>query len=916
MKSLLAAVLALCALAMPVSAQEATGKATTIEHYRLNNGLEVVLAPDRRVPKVVLDIAYRVGSLNEPPGRSGFAHLFEHLMFAGTAAYPNIDEAYGAVGVGINAWTYQDRTLYYAEGLSSALPYMLALEADRMANQGLAIEQSDLDIQRDVVLNEMRQNVLDTPAASGWEAIRSALYPADHPYHRQVIGSMADLEAATLGDVQGFFATYYVPNNAILTLVGDFDVADARALIEATFSLVPRGVDVPRPSPVEVPPQKVRLELSDAVAALALDMGWSTPAYQSPVNGALDIAAELIGNFEYGLIRERLTNKGLAANAWSWLERGALGGRFFIEIAGAEGVDAATIEAALRAALTDFASTPLDPADLDRARRKLLQADRLLVEPFKARAEEMAITTDMLGEPRAAVDPDPGIANATADDVMAAVREYLDPDNASVMIITPGGRGKYPDVLVESSGEPKPYAVAPRDFITIPPQPVRVAIPAMLPERQTATLSNGLAIVHYQVPGAAMAYVSAASSAGTTSVPAGKEGIVELAAGMAARGAAERDFQTFAKAAKDIDADVSGGADYRAAFVTLAVPADNLAAGVPLLADAVREPRFDAEAWDSFVDETLYELGRREEDLEDLAQRVAEAQLLVPGPGEPANDRSIASVRGITREETRVFFHSLFTPPGLSFISVGAMPVAEVAAALEKSFGDWHSAVAPLPQRARPSATFTEGRRVVFVPKPGASQSVILVATPAPGGEEPRHAEAFAVSRLLGDDFISRINAVIREAKGYTYGTSGEVMDSVDTQSFMAIAAPVEREHTGNALADMLAGYATLLSQPVRPDEVNRTITDTLTTIAGTAETASALIDAVRDQVGIGSTLESAHAMRLAVAALDVDAVRAEAVGLAELGTSLIVVVGDPETVLPQLEAMGMTPETIDPGSI
>jgi predicted Zn-dependent peptidase len=244
------------------------------------------------------------------------------------------------------------------------------------------------------------------------------------------------------------------------------------------------------------------------------------------------------------------------------------------------------------------------------------------------------------------------------------------------------------------------------------------------------------------------------------------------------------------------------------------------------------------------------------------------------------------------------------------------MPVAEVAAALEKSFGDWHSAVAPLPERARPSATFAEDRRVVFVPKPGASQSVILVASPAPGGEEPRHAEAFAVSRLLGDDFISRINAVIREAKGYSYGTSGEVMDSIDRQSFMAIAAPVEREHTGDALADMLAGYATLVSAPVRPDEVNRTITDMLTTIAGTAETASALVEAVRDQMGIGSTLEAAHTLRLAVVALDVEAVRTEAVGLADLDTSLIVVVGDPETVLPQLEAMGMTPETIDPGSI
>lgn len=916
MRRLLAAMLALFALVQPAMAEDAATKATSIEYYRLDNGLEVVLAPDRRVPKVVLDIAYRVGSLNEPPGRSGFAHLFEHLMFSGTPAYPNIDEAYGAVGVTINAWTFQDKTLYYAEGLASTLPYMLALEADRMANQGLAIAQSDLDVQRDVVLNEMRQNILDTPAGSGWEAMRSSLYPADHPYHRQVLGSMADIEAATLDDVHGFFGTYYVPNNAILVLVGDFDVADAKALIDATFALVPRGADVPRPAPVEVTPQRARLELDDAVAALSLDFGWTTPAHVSPANGALDIAAELIGNFEYGLLRQRLVNRGLASNGWAWLERGALGGRFFIELAGADGVKPATLEAELRAALTDFAATPIDAADLARARRKLLQADRLLVEPFKARAEEMAVATDMLGRPQAAVEADPAIASATVDEVMAAIRQYLAPENASVMTIRPGGRGSYPKVLLESSGEPEPFATTPRDFITIPSQAVRAAIPAELPARQTATLSNGIDVVHYQVPDAAMSYVAATSSAGTTSVPAGKEGIAEMAANMATRGADALDFQAFAKAAKDLDADLSGSADYEAAFVTLSVPSENLAAAVPLLASALRAPRFDEEAWDTLIEETVFDLARRDEDLEELAQRVAEAKLLIPGPGEPAVDRSVRSVRSITRDETRAFFAELFAPAGLTFLSVGPMPVEAVAAELERSFGDWASAAVPLQPRPRPFATYPESQRVVFVPKPGASQSVVLVATPAAGSAEPGHAEAITVSRLLGDDFISRINAVIREAKGYSYGTSGEVIDTVRGPTYMAIAAPVERDHTGDALADMLAGFGTLIAEPVRPDEVNRTVTDTLTTIAGTAETAAALFEAAREQAGIGSSLEEEHARRLAVTELGAETVRPVAETLADLSRALIVVVGDPDTVLPQLDSLGLVAEPFDPAAL
>lgn len=904
MRSLLVSVLVMFSLANAPLAQDAD---PGIVHYQLDNGLEVILAPDSRAPKVVLNVAFKVGSMNEPPGRSGFAHLFEHLMFSGTPAYPNIDEAYGALGVSLNAWTYEDETVYYEEGLSSSLPYILALEADRMANQGQAITQEDLDIQRAVVLNEMRENVLDTPSGAGWEGFRSALFPPGHPYHRPVLGSMADIKAAGIEDVHGFFATYYMPNNAVLSLVGDFEVETAKSLIAQTFGLVPRGAEVTRPAAAPVEPTRARLALEDVVAAPTVNLGWVTPPEASADSGALRLAGELLGNWEYGVLKSPLVDAGLATDFSIWIEDGVLASRFFVEITVSDGVEPAAVEAAARSALEAFAKGPIDAADFERARRKLLQDDKLAVEPFKARAEELILAATSQGQPQAAVLPDPRLVSATPERVLAAVRSHLALADASTMILTPGARGSYPAVLTESSGTSEPFAVTEQPSIAIPALAAEEPVPGTLPLRQEAALGNGISVVHYQVPGAPLTYIAVGAPTGTTSVPPGKEGIVEMAASMAPRGAGERDFASFARAAKDLDADVNSTWGLRGAFVTLSVPAENLVAGSALLADAVQRPRFDAEEWDALMEETLYSLEQRDEELQDLARRVAESQIFPTRAGEPANDRSIASVKGLQLAEAKDFFTRLFAPKGVTIYSVGPMPVADVASALEPSFGSWTTVDEPLAPRLRPSAVFPDQQRVVFLAKPGASQSAIFVATPAPGVEEPGAGAALTVSRLLGEDFISRINAVIREAKGYSYGTDGSVYDTIRTGSAMAIEAPVEADHTADALVDILAGYASLKTAPVRADEVQRTATTMLTRIAGTAETAGGLFDTVVQQVGIGSTLEDVHLRRLEIAALTDALVRPMAERLASTDRAVIAIVGDPEVVLPQLEAMGLS---------
>ncbi|HQZ14118.1 MAG TPA: pitrilysin family protein, partial [Devosia sp.] len=507
--------------------------------YQLANGLDVILVPDHRVPKVVVDIGYKVGAVNEPPGRSGFAHLFEHLMFMGTPAYPDIDAAYGTVGADINASTWNDYTVYYTRGLASALPYMLAIEADRMANQGAAITAEDLDTQREVVLNEMRQNTLDTLGGSALLVAQAQLYPKGHPYSRSIIGSMADLKMATIADVHGFFDTFYVPNNAVLALVGDFEPETAKALIEDTFGRIARGAVPPTFNIPEVTPQRARTELVDRVPTPRLFFSWATAPLRDADNSLLRLSEQLLGNDEYGVLRDALVDKGIADNAWAYLWGGNLGGQFVVEVSVAEGVDVAAAEAATRAAIASYLAAPQSEAEVASERRKIILGDRVANEDQLTFADNIITYTIAADEPGYAAEDDPYIAAATPAEVLDAARKNLQPEDASLAIVRPGERGSYPPMLTEATGTAEPFTAPERPHVDMPELEAAEPAVAAPPVAETATLSNGIEVVHYDMPDAPMAFLAARSAAGTLSDPEGREGTIELAAVMGTNGAGD-----------------------------------------------------------------------------------------------------------------------------------------------------------------------------------------------------------------------------------------------------------------------------------------------------------------------------------------------------------------------------------------
>lgn len=902
-------VVALAALFLGWSPAHAAGDLAgdsggSLVSYMLDNGLEVVLAPDRRAPKVVMNLRYRVGSLNEPAGRSGFAHLFEHLMFSGTEAWPSVFGAHSAVGNVINAWTMEDGTVYYVEGLSANLPLILSIEADRMANLGRNVDQRELDLQRSVVKNEMRQNVLDRAGASGLEAFWSGLFPKPHPYSRTVIGSIADLDSATLDDVRGFFNTYYVPNNAVLVLTGDIAIDDAKALVAQTFGLVPRAADVPRPQPADIVQAATRLEFVDKVPSPTVMVGFAGPAADSADNGPLSIAALLLGDQEFGELRGRLVGKGLATSASASWTPGLLGGRFVLEASAAPGVTAGQIEAELKAVLADFAAAAPDPADVQRARANLLLSKRVANEALRTRTEAIAEYAVVFDKVEGALGDDPGLVGATPAEIERLSRSLLDPAKASVLVLDPGPRGGYPPVLTESSGAPEPFRVAGRPGVDIPKLDPREPGTAELPSAETATLSNGIRVVHYAMPAAPLAYLAATAKGGWGNAPQGEEGLLDMAANMAYRGAADRDYEAFAKASKDIGASVGYSSGQQATSVTLAVPPQDFGAGVALLADAVLKPRFDKAEWDISVAEVQDWLDRRESDLADVASRTASAALFPSADG-AGPDWSAAALRQMTLEDARAAYERLFAPSTVTFYSVGPMALADVVASLEKSFGTWADPEPGYGPVEYPAAAFPGKQELVLVPAPGASQSALYVARPAPGFMEPLRSESTAVANLLGGHFTSRLNMVIREEKGYSYGVDGYLLAAMKKGGGLVIATTVERDTTGPALAEILKGFAGLDTVPVTDVEVARTVTAYRDALAGAAETSGGLFSSLVKAVGEGMTLEAEHELRRQKLGLAVPEVEKQAKALSALSDAVIVVVGDPEMVVPQLEAIG-----------
>lgn len=883
-----------------------------VEQFTLANGLEVLLAPDHKVPKVGLALVYHVGGMNEPPGRSGFAHLFEHLMFSGTPEYPRFDDTFSKLGLSNNAFTEEDGTTYVEGGLASALPVMLSVEADRMANLGNDVTQAEFEVQRNVVKNEMRQNVLDAPGQRGAIALRAALFPQPHPYAEATIGSMADLDAATLADVRAFFARYYVPNNATLAISGDFEVEAVKAMIEETFGKVPRGAEFAVPVAPVPAPAKARIETTDRVVTPIVNLSLAGPAIGTAESSALGLASDLLGNPDYGLLRVELVNTGLATSASAYWDAKRLGGQFSVMATAANGVSAETLEAALRAALQKFVVSELDAADIERARSSIMLGRRVSVEALLPRAQTLAERAGLLGDQFYGLGDDPVLAAVTRDDVQAVVRRLLVPDDFSTLVISPGAPGAVPAVLADSTGVPEPIVVADRPEVEVPKLEAGEPGKAALPARETSALSNGIGLVHYRVPGSPMTYVVATVTGGFGSDIPGKEGLIELTAAILPMGAGDRDAEAFSRASKDIGAVISASADVARSAVILAVPQDKFADGVALLADTILRPRFDPEEWQLLQAQVVQSLGYRKMSGAAVGYYALQDKVFPLPPGRAALDATPETVSALTLDDLKAMYGTLITPKTMTIYTVGPEGIDSVQPALEAALGGWTSDGDGVPMVRHPAAVVPAGMHVYVKPFEPEAQAVIYLVRPAPSFGEPGFLEATAVTSLLGGDFTSRLNTVLRETKGISYGIDASLANDLPAGGgLLSVSAPVQADKVGEALTDLVAGFGSLSATPVSDVELNRTVMSAATGNASVGETGGGLMGLVLSSEGMGMTPEQVQGLMEDIVALKLPDVQAEGKALAGLDAAVVVIGGDPATLVPQLTAAGFAPEVL-----
>ena len=418
-----------------------------IERYSLENGLRVVLSEDHSLPVVSLNLWYNVGSRNERPGRTGLAHLFEHMMFQGSQNVSDTQHIalVERAGGSINASTWLDRTNYYATLPASHLEMGLWLESDRMGFFLPALTQEKFDNQREVVKNERRQRVDNQPYGDWDELLQAMLYPPDHPYHHPVIGSMEDLDAASVDDVASFFQTYYAPNNGVLTLCGDFDRDEARRLIERYFGPIPRGPEIPPvPGRTVLDPLKIGSELREmrrgGVPLPRVYLGWRVPVYGTQDYYVGDVASELLaGGKSARLYRSLVREQRLARGVAAFLLPVVTGASALIARGNSPaGQDPAVLERAMRDEVRRLATGAVDAAEVERAVTGIEARHVFELQKVNERADQLSQLTTFFD--------DPGLINTeldhyravTADDVRRFAAEYLTDDNLVVLTYVPG----------------------------------------------------------------------------------------------------------------------------------------------------------------------------------------------------------------------------------------------------------------------------------------------------------------------------------------------------------------------------------------------------------------------------------------------------------------------------------------------
>ena len=797
---------------VPLGAQAPAARGTDLpdiafEKYSLPNGLEVILSEDHRLPLVAVNMWYHVGPANEEPGRTGFAHLFEHMMFNGSKHVPGDSHFKFVEGAGasdVNGTTGFDRTNYFQTLPSNQLELGLWLESDRMGYLLDNLTGEVLANQQDVVRNERRQSFEGRPYGIVNEAVFQNLFPKGHPYYANIIGSHADIQAARLDDVKSFFKKYYAPNNATLVLVGDFDKAAAKTLVEKYFGPLKSGPPVAKPS-AQTPPitAEKRVTVTDRIQLPRVYMAWHSPRVYTQADADADVTASALGGGKFSRLYKALVyDKQIAQDVVAFQQSMMLVSAFTIQATARPGHTADELEAAIDEELAKFQQSGPELSEIELARNSAqTQTVRGLerLGGFGGVADRLNDYNHFLGDPGFLRKDLQRYENVTPAGVKAFA-QTLTKGSRVVVHGVPGPQNLGPEV-------PKGTADAGAGEAVNPDAPWRnaapkaaAARPLVVPVPKSFTLPNGLTVLLNERPGLPVVSATLALRSGSSANPADKPGLANFTAAMIDEGTTTRSSLQIANDAAQLGGALSTGSGPDSTQVSITALSRTFPQMLTLLADVVRRPSFPADEVDRQRASRLAQLVQQRENINAIASAVTAAALY--GSKHPYGGTELGteeSNKAMTAGDMKAFWQRNYVPNNAALVVSGRISEAELRPLVQQAFGDWQRGTPDQPQRAAEQGS---PARIVLVDKPGAPQSQLRAVSIAAPRVTPDYEAMRVMNDIFGGLFSSRLNLNLREEHGYTYGANSQFVFR-RTPGFFVAASGVRTDVTAPALAEI-----------------------------------------------------------------------------------------------------------------
>ena len=799
--------------------------------FVLGNGLTVLVHEDHKAPIVAVNTWYHVGSKNERIGKTGFAHLFEHLMFSGSDdfnhTYINAMEKIGATN--LNGTTNNDRTNYFENVPTSMLDYVLFAESDRMGHLLGVLDQKKLDLQRGVVQNEKRLGE-NQPYGVTEEVLAENTYPVGHPYSWTVIGSMKDLDAASMDDVKEWFKSYYGPNNVTVVIAGDITPETAKEKVEKYYGEIPAGPPIGKQEAwIAKRTGTHRGWVQDRVPQARLYRVWNVPEYGSPEEAQLDLAAQILGRGKTSRLYKRLVYKDqIATSATAGNDTNEIAGQFDFTLTATPGGDLKKVERAADEELQNFLKNGPTTSELQIAKTQILGNYVRIVERiggFGGKSDLLARCQTYRANPDCYKDYLKWVKAATPSSVKTAANDWLS-DGDYVLEVQP-----YPT-------EFKTTAALDRSKEPAAGEPMSLKLPPL----QKDKLSNGLNIVLAERHSAPVVNFTLMVDSGFSADPANAPGTASFEQRMLEEGTPARDSLKIGEELESLSANFNANANLDWSLVNMNTLKSTMDQSLGIYADLILHPAFPQKEFARLQKERIAAIKREKVTPQAMALRVVPA--LIYGKGHPyamplTGTGTEASVSKMTREDLVKFHETWFKPNNATLLVVGDTSLAEIKPKLEALLASWKPGT--VPKRTTPTVPQPESDAVYLVDRPGSGQSVIFGAQLAPPRNDPDALALQTVNDIFGGKFSSRINMNLREDKHWSYGVFAILPPARGQRPYISISA-VQTDKTKESMAELVKEYNGIVAdKPITEEELKDEQTNATLALPGTFETVQQL---------------------------------------------------------------------------